>query len=218
VVTTPLLPATSASVVDLDPQRMLAELDFELPLDGGQWAQGPPLVKVADMAAVLRTHLEEDDPLASYAATLEQAAYASTPLRGYLTGSIDVVFEHAGRFYVADYKTNWLGPPDQPNTTATYTPPHMRRAMEGSTYPLQALLYTVALHRYLTWRMKDYDVEAHLGGVLYLYVRGMAGPSTPVVDGTSTGVFYWQPPPGLVTELSELLNGADGAAPDRRRE
>src|SRR5699024_6912156 len=74
----------------------------------------------------------------------------------------------------------------------------------------QALLYTVALHRYLRWRVTGYDPGEHIGGVLYLYVRGMAGPETPVIDGHAAGVYFWVPPPGLVTELSDLL---DGAAP-----
>ena len=59
----------------------------------------------------------------------------------------------------------------------------MTEAMLHSHYPLQALLYSVVLHRYLRWRLPGYDPERHLGGILYLYVRGMCGPETPVVDG-----------------------------------
>lgn len=207
VVTTPLLPATHASLIHLDPTRMLTELDFDIPLDGGLRATGPPRIQVGDMAGILRQHLPDHDPLLGYATTLERSGYSTTRLRGYLTGSIDLVFEHEGKFYVADYKTNWLGSPDQPNTTATYTPDYLRRAMEGSTYPLQALFYTVALHRFLRWRLPTYDAATDLGGVLYLYVRGMAGMRSPVVQGASSGVFYWQPPPGLVSDLSALLDG-----------
>ena len=57
--------------------------------------------------------------------------------------------------------------------------------MATSSYPLQAMLYCVALHRFLRWRQPGYDPEQHLGGVLYLYVRGMCGPATPLVDGAS---------------------------------
>ena len=120
------------------------------------------------------------------------------------------MFRHEERFYVADYKTNWLGPTDIPLTTAAYDRAGVNAAMETSSYPLQALLYTVALHRYLRWRVPGYDPGEHIGGVLYLYVRGMAGPETPVIDGDAAGVYFWAPPPGLVTELSDLL---DGAAP-----
>lgn len=76
-------------------------------------------------------------------------------------------------------------------------------------YPLQAILYCVALHRYLALRVSDYDPDRHLGGVGYLFVRGLAGPDTPVVDGASCGVFGWFPPSGLVLAASALLGGTD---------
>ena len=79
--------------------------------------------------------------------------------------------------------------------------------MIGAHYPLQALLYSVALHRLLRWRQPGYDPDRHLGGVLYLFVRGMAGPDTPRVDGVPCGVFSWRPPEALVAELSDLLDG-----------
>ena len=79
--------------------------------------------------------------------------------------------------------------------------------MLHSDYPLQALLYVVVVHRYLRWRQPGYDPARHLGGVLYLYVRGMCGPDTPEEDGHPAGVFSWQPPPALVTALSDLLDG-----------
>jgi exodeoxyribonuclease V beta subunit len=83
--------------------------------------------------------------------------------------------------------------------------------MAKSHYPLQALLYSVALHRYLRWRQPGYDPGQHLGGLLYLYVRGMCGPATPLVDGHPCGVFSWRPPVALVEALSTLLD--TGAAP-----
>ena len=82
--------------------------------------------------------------------------------------------------------------PDHPLTALDYTPEHMAESMTHSHYPLQALLYSVVLHRYLRWRLPDYDPEQHLGGIAYLYVRGMCGPATPVVDGMPCGVFTWQ--------------------------
>jgi exodeoxyribonuclease V beta subunit len=94
--------------------------------------------------------------------------------------------------------------------------------MAGSDYPLQAMLYTVALHRFLRWRQPGYDPARHIAGVLYLFVRGMAGPDNPVVDGQPCGVFGWAPPVQLISGLSDLLDGAvppagtaplDGTAP-----
>lgn len=207
VLRTPLAPALHASLGELDPAEQLAELDFELPLDGGEWARGASLVTLRDLAPILRRHLPPQDPLHHYAAVVDTGAYDTQPLRGYLTGSIDLVFRSGGKFYVADYKTNWLGPADAPLTTATYDAPSLNAAMRGSSYPLQALLYTVALHRYLIWRVPGYDPAAHIGGVLYLYVRGMAGPQTPILNGHATGVFSWAPPPGLISEISSLLDG-----------
>jgi exodeoxyribonuclease V beta subunit len=63
----------------------------------------------------------------------------------------------------------------------------------------------VALHRYLRWRLRGYDPEVHLGGVLYLFLRGMSGPRTPAVGGVPCGVFSWRPPTALVTDMSELF-------------
>jgi exodeoxyribonuclease V beta subunit len=79
--------------------------------------------------------------------------------------------------------------------------------MRHAHYPLQALLYSVALHRYLRWRQPAYDPKTHLGGVLYLFLRGMCGPETPTEDGTPYGVFAWSPPTALITDLSDLLHG-----------
>jgi exodeoxyribonuclease V beta subunit len=72
-------------------------------------------------------------------------------------------------------------------------------------YPLQALLYSVALHRYLRWRVRDYDPTTDLGGAAYLFIRGMAGPTTPIVDGVPHGVFPWNIPSALIVELSDLF-------------
>jgi exodeoxyribonuclease V beta subunit len=79
--------------------------------------------------------------------------------------------------------------------------------MRSSHYPLQALLYSVALHRYLRWRQPGYQPDVHMGGVLYLFLRGMCGPDTPVDDETPAGVFSWAPAPAMVVALSDLLHG-----------
>lgn len=143
---------------------------------------------------------------------------ADEVLRGFLVGSIDAVFritaEDRTRYVIVDYKTNWLGPleADTVLQVGHYTPTAMATAMMDAHYPLQALLYAVALHRFLRWRLPDYRAEDHLGGVAYLFVRGMAGPDTPVVDGMPCGVFIWQPPANLITELSDLLAGHQEAS------
>ena len=79
-------------------------------------------------------------------------------------------------------------------------------------YALQALLYTVALHRYLRWRLPGYDPDRNIAGVLYLFLRGMAGPDTPTVDRTPYGVFAWRPTGALVEALSDALDRGVAAA------
>ncbi len=191
----------------------LDELDFELPLAGGDDPTGQlALTAIGD---VLRTHLSPDDPLAAYADRLDDPALRRT-VRGYLTGSLDLVVrvpDPAGvpRFAVVDYKTNWLGPPNAILTAWHHRPSVLAAEMRHANYGLQALLYTAALHRYLRWRLPEYDPARNLVGVLYLFLRGMTGADTPVVDGTPCGVFAWQPSPALVEALSNVLDGAVAA-------
>ena len=208
VALTPLGPVGGGvRLVDVAPSDRLAELEFELPLGGGE-DPTPVTATLGEIAPLLRAHLPADDPLARYPDLLASPVLADQPLRGYLTGSIDAVLRLPGpRFVVVDYKTNWLGPVGEPLTSAHYTPGRLATAMIDSHYPLQALLYGVALHRFLRWRLPDYAPERHLGGTLYLFVRGMCGPATPLVDGVPCGVFGWTPPPALTVALSRLLHG-----------
>ena len=185
----------------------MAELDFELPLAGGDRMDHPlARATLADLAPLLREHLAPDDPLLPYADVLDRADHPEL-LHGYLTGSVDVVLRLGDRFVVVDYKTNWLGAPDDPLTSEHYRPALLAAAMTHSSYPLQAILYAVVLHRFLRWRLAGYDPARHLGGVMYLYLRGMCGPATPVVEGQPCGVFSWQPPVAFVEAVSDLLDG-----------
>lgn len=180
----------------------LRELDFEIPLAGGDAHEPTSDLRLADVATLLREHLSPTDPIAPYADRLATEALGGQPLRGYLSGSIDVVLRvPQQRFVVVDYKTNRLG-----ETAADYGFDRLTAAMLHSDYPLQALLYSAVLHRFLRWRQAGYDPEKHLGGVLYLFVRGMCGPATPVLGGHRCGVFDWRPPASLVVALSDLLH------------
>ena len=202
----PLAPGITLRQIGLADR--LRELDFEFPLAGGDSAGGE-FARLCDVGALLAEHLSADDPLASYADRLSAGALGLQPLRGYLSGSVDVVLripDAVGtKYVVVDYKTNWLGIADMPLTAADYGRERMVEAMLHSDYPLQALLYSVVLHRYLAWRLPDYDPQHHLGGVVYLFVRGMCGAHTPVQDGHPAGVFSWNPPAALVIALSDLL-------------
>jgi exodeoxyribonuclease V beta subunit len=185
----------------------LDELIFELPLAGGDQPSG--WLRLARLGQVLREHLGVEDQLAGYPDRLEDPALRQR-VRGFLTGSLDLVVRMPGpdgpRFAVCDYKTNWLGLPDEPLTVWHYRPDALAAEMQRHHYGLQALLYAVALHRYLRWRLPDYVPERHIAGVLYLFVRGMVGGDTPLVDGAPCGVFGWRPPPGLVAALSDALD------------
>jgi exodeoxyribonuclease V beta subunit len=185
----------------------LAELDFELPLAGGDEASGGGS-QLGDIAGLLRRHLPVADPVHRYADLLEDPVLAAEGLRGYLTGSIDAVLRADGRFLVVDYKTNRLAGPGEVLTAWHYRREALDEAVLAAHYPLQALLYCVALHRFLRWRQPGYDPAVHLGGVLYLFLRGMCGADVPVgEDGVPPGVWSWKPPAELVLDLSELLAG-----------
>jgi exodeoxyribonuclease V beta subunit len=115
--------------------------------------------------------------------------------------------ERGDRFVVADYKTNRLNRPGVTATTDAYGPGRLVDAMAEHHYPLQALLYAVALHRYLRWRAPHPGVDTRVSGAAYLFVRGMTGSGVHRTDGQPHGVFTWEFPPGLVVELSDLLAG-----------
>jgi exodeoxyribonuclease V beta subunit len=215
---TPLGPlADDHQLVDFDVPDRLTELHFELPLAGGDNPGAD--IRLGDVAELLGDHLSADDPLAPYPAWLNQPGLAEQPLRGFLTGSIDAVLRIRSssgqpRYLVADYKTNWLGPVEQgPLLVSAYTPERLADAMMNAHYPLQALLYSAALHRFLRWRQPAYDPHDHLAGILYLFVRGMAGADPPrSAAGVPYGVFSWRPPAPLIAELSDVL---DHGRPDR---
>lgn len=115
-------------------------------------------------------------------------------LNGMLKGFIDLVFEHEGRYYVADYKSNKLGPED-----AAYTPEALRDAILHSRYELQYVLYLLALHRHLKSRLPDYDYDRHVGGAVYLFLRGAWSPSQ--------GLHAERPPRVLIEALDQLFAG-----------
>jgi exodeoxyribonuclease V beta subunit len=120
-------------------------------------------------------------------------------LTGYLKGYIDLVFEHAGRYWVLDWKSNYLG-----DTAPAYAPPALAAAMTQHGYHLQHLLYTVALHRHLGNTLPDYAYERHFGGVLYLFVRGVRPDWQ--ADGVPAGVFRHRAAQAVIESLDALLS------------
>ncbi|HSZ14375.1 MAG TPA: UvrD-helicase domain-containing protein [Solirubrobacteraceae bacterium] len=206
---TPLGPlAGGVRLRDLRSCDRLNELAFELPLVGGDT---PTSELTLDAIAVeLDLGLPAGDRLRGYARRLSDPSLRRV-LCGYLTGTIDLVARVAdsgsgSRFAVVDYKTNRLAQHGELLTAWHHRPSALAAEMVRAHYVLQALLYSVALHRYLRWRLAGYDPEENLGGVLYLFLRGMVGPGTPVLEGSPCGVFAWRPAPSLVVALSDLFD------------
>ncbi len=163
VVTTPLLPAESSlnfSLADVDEGRCLKELAF-------YYAPAP--FATDRINAVLA-----DEPTF--------IPLSPRAMRGYLTGFVDLLYEHAGKFYILDYKTNFLG-----DSVADYCADRLVAAMQSHNYGLQYWLYTLVLHRHLCNCRPGYQYEEHFGGVLYLFVRGMTR------DIPGSGVFATRP-------------------------
>lgn len=115
-------------------------------------------------------------------------------LHGMLKGFMDLVFEYQGRYYVADYKSNWLGPHN-----ASYNHDNMEEAIRNHRYDLQYVIYLFALHRLLKSRLADYDYDQHIGGAMYLFMRG--------IGATSAGVHFERPCKRLMDELEAIFTG-----------
>ncbi|HEY9380666.1 MAG TPA: exodeoxyribonuclease V subunit beta, partial [Burkholderiales bacterium] len=181
VVTTPLDESGALRLDRISTAQRLIELEFVFPVGDPQ----------------LRELRDALDPLRAQGSRLPESIgrLVLAPARGFIRGFVDLVFEFEGRYYLADYKSNWLG-----NRHEDYAPAQLATAMSEAFYDLQYLLYTVALHRYLRLRIRDYDYDRHFGGVYYLFVRGMQPQ-----HGCSSGVYATRPEKVLIERLDALL-------------
>jgi exodeoxyribonuclease V beta subunit len=197
--------ADDTRLADLGVEDRLNELRFELPLAGGHDPRGEAFT----LSAVAQLLADADDPLlAAYAPRLRDPALRGR-VRGFLNGSIDLLARLPdGRILVADYKSNWHGDRATGRSRASdYHPELLQAAMLDHHYVLQGLLYLVAAHRYLRWRLPDYDYDTHVAGAGYLFLRGMVGAETPRVEGEPCGVVALRPDGALIAALSRLLDG-----------
>ncbi|WP_416395229.1 exodeoxyribonuclease V subunit beta [Allohahella sp. A8] len=124
----------------------------------------------------------------------DRPALAAMTLNGMLKGFIDLVFEHEGRYYVLDYKSNHLGADD-----TAYTQEAMHQAILGKRYDLQFSLYLLALHRLLRARLRAYDYERDVGGAIYFFLRGH--------EAANHGIFTEKPPLAMIEALDSLFCG-----------
>ncbi|MCP2087674.1 UNVERIFIED_ORG: exodeoxyribonuclease V beta subunit [Paraburkholderia sediminicola] len=177
VVSTELVPGMA--LARLNPRHRLNELEFLF--------AAPSL----DFPALRELLIEHGYP---------DVALEPGMLRGFVKGFIDMIVEHDGRFWIVDWKSNHLG-----DTATDYAAAPLEAAMAGHAYHLQALLYTVALHRYLKTRVRDYAYDTHIGGYLYLFVRGVR-PQWRDADGAA-GVHMRRPAFELVALLDAAMIG-----------
>lgn len=195
-------PLGTLRLADLHSGRRLHELSFDLPV-----AHTGRAVRASALASAFRR-----DPYkrfgSDYAARLETLDIHS---RGFLTGSIDLVFTDGddpttARWWVADWKSNWIGERDDGGQPLHCGPRHytqsaMEEQMLQHHYPLQAHLYLVALHRFLQWRLIDYSPDRHLGGYAYVFLRGVS-------ERGGSGVILEPAPLQRLERLNQLLQGA----------
>ncbi|WP_201065818.1 MULTISPECIES: exodeoxyribonuclease V subunit beta [Thiorhodovibrio] len=177
VLDTPLGDAGAPKLRAIACKDRLDELEFHLPVS----LLSP---------AVLSTALARD---AAYTGIADGLTFAE--MRGLLRGFIDLIFRHKDRYYIVDYKSNRLG-----WTFDAYRHAGMAQAIRAHRYDLQYLLYTLALHRYLSQRLPDYDYDTHFGGVRYLFLRGMHPD-----HGATTGVWSDRPARATIERLDRLF-------------
>ncbi len=172
----PLAPlGTSLAQLQADPSHQrLAEMEFWLPVQD---------LPAAQIDALCRRHILPGQP---------RPELPERSLHGMLMGFADLVFAHAGRYWVLDYKSNRLGP-----DAASYHSQHLQAAMLAHRYDVQAALYLLALHRLLRQRLgAAYEPEAQLGGALYWFLRG--------IDGPVQGLYVEEAPLELLSDLERL--------------
>jgi exodeoxyribonuclease V beta subunit len=162
--------ACGARLCNVQPERWRAEMEFHLRLASS---------RVDDLFALLHAHGYQHG----------RSGFGVARLHGMLTGVMDLVFEHGGRYHLVDYKTNLL---------PAYGADALRGAIAAHDYDLQYLLYVLALHRWLRQMLAGYDYDTHIGDVYYLFVRDLA-------DGR--GVHRDRPPPALIEAMDSLFYG-----------
>lgn len=164
--------------------------DFQLQqLDAGQYlSECPFYLALSDRVLVMQ---RVQQLFEEYGIDMPELLEAKSAR--YLNGSIDLVYFDGQRYHIADYKSNYLGAEQ-----GGYQQAQIAESMSLSSYWLQAALYLVALHRYLTVKLQNYDMQQHLGGASYLYLRGMNGQA-------QQGYFYWKPEDEFILRLDAIL-------------
>ncbi len=169
----PLLNA-KLSLADLAPGDVLKEMEFHFPVEE---------INLEEVLNIIRPG----------------SARAATSLRnvkGFMKGFIDLTFRVDGRFYILDYKSNYLG-----DRYEDYTPDKLQEEIIASDYDVQYHIYAVALHRYLQQMIREYEYEQHFGGVVYLFLRGLGS------DDRNCGVYRHRPDGSVMYALDKFFKG-----------
>jgi exodeoxyribonuclease V beta subunit len=200
-------PLGSKTLAQLGTTHRAAEMSFEMSL--AHLTEG---VEVRDIGVLLKEMLPVGDPLTAYADLLCDKSF-EIPLAGLINGSIDALLrlvETDGSFmlFISDYKSNRLDRDGDVQLIDAYSAERMLQEMEHHHYPLQAIIYGVAVYRFLRWRSPEINADEVVRGFAYMFIRGMVGENTPVDDfGNCSGVYTWQAPQGFWTRLSALFAG-----------
>ncbi|MFN1833923.1 exodeoxyribonuclease V subunit beta [Balneola sp. MJW-20] len=160
----------SIKLTDLEPNDTLKEMEFHFPIRSSDVSKIYKLLQY--------NHIDE----------------SIDALMGYLKGFVDLIFRWEGKYYIADYKSNYLG-----DTIDDYYPSALKNSIRSSKYDIQYHIYTVALDKFLSTRVKEYNYEKHFGGVFYLYLRGMK------MDHR-TGIYFDRPDAKDIESLSKILS------------
>ena len=180
----PLYPGLSLS--QLAPNQCLKEMEFFIPVAG---------FNARKLDQIARQYDE---------VSLRAPAIQERSLKGMLKGFIDLLFEYQGKYYVLDYKSNHIG-----MEYGDYQAEQMAEAIAEHRYDLQYQLYTLALHRLLGQRLPDYDYDKHIGGVCYLFLRGMRAND----ELSETGVFKTRLSREHVEALDTMFNELNQEVP-----
>jgi exodeoxyribonuclease V beta subunit len=169
-------------------------------LGAQMWSGGPSLNKITtsvdEMEFILPVHSFNKSMIGGWLSEHRgrNTSYIQNDIAGFLTGFIDLIFEFEGKYYVLDYKSNHLG-----FNVDDYSNGSLTQAIEHHYYDLQYLLYTVALVKFLKVKISDFDYDTHIGGVAYMFLRGVNG-------SPGNGVCMNKPDEGLIENMLEVFD------------
>ena len=178
-------PLDGFSLSGIKKEQRLNEMEFYFPLKK---------ISPTDLAAIFNRSVSEDRISTMFRQQAEGLIFS--PVHGYMHGFIDLVFAHEGRYYLIDWKSNYLG-----DRVEDYSRKAINQAMSASFYFLQYHIYTLALHLYLQKRLPGYNYAEHFGGAYYLFLRGIAPPD-------ENGIYFHKPDLRVIEEMAGLVRGS----------